>query len=45
MYLLVVVRYFLIVFVKFEYKIYDVNVSDYIMLWNMVFELKFLVLD
>lgn len=45
MYLLFVVGYFLIVFVKFEYKIYDVNVSDYIMLWNMVFELKFLVLD
>lgn len=45
MYLLVVVGYFLIVFVKFEYKIYDVNVSDYITLWNMVFELKFLVLD
>lgn len=30
MYLLVVIGYFLIVFVKFEYKIYDVNESEYV---------------
>lgn len=37
--------YFSIVFAKPEHKIYDVNVSDYITLRNMVFELQSLVLD
>lgn len=45
MHLLVAVGYFSIVFAKPEHKIYDVNVSDHITLRNMVFELKFLVLD
>lgn len=49
MYLLVAVissfGYISIVFAKPEHKTYDVNVSDYITLRNMVFELQSLVLD
>lgn len=37
------IGYYLVVFVKFEDEIYDV--SDDIMLWDIVFELKFLVFD
>lgn len=37
------IGYYLVVFVKFEDEIYDV--SNDIMLWDIVFELKFLVFD